>query len=411
MKRIAGILLVAVVLLFLSSNVLAGPIRYFLDLHNLRTIIYIPQIFGVIACLAYLCRPRISKLLLFLILLSIFACLNGLYHSGGTHQVLFGLYVLMPLFLGIISYSSITNYLDQIRIFFLILLTIAVLGVFLDVPFDMPWLSSRYIIGEYEIDIARGWTTIGIERRAGFSRASFDAAIQIFLLATFLQFFIKRRLLRSVIWIISGFAIALTTTKGIIIAYCWASFFLNFYRLLPRWFWKALTVLIISIGIALPWASFFIPRNLRIIDPVGRFLLSSLLDRIYNNWPEALHLIIEHGNAIFGRGIGGIGVAQMYFESGLYNPADNIHIYLYALIGIAYIVIIMYLVYVITRLRYKALPFDRLAFVIIVAAFIFGITSNVLEAAFFSYFIGITTRYIVARSNHDFVRMKVLSPP
>ena len=58
-------------------------------------------------------------------------------------------------------------------------------------------------------------------------------------------------------------------------------------------------------------------------------------------WPEAIELIHDSGNSLLGRGIGGLGTSQLYFEHDLYNPGDNMFIHIWANYGIIFLILLI----------------------------------------------------------------------
>ena len=105
-------------------------------------------------------------------------------------------------------------------------------------------------------------------------------------------------------------------------------------------FYVAMFVLVALVGImvALPCASGTqdLLSNTSSSD-FGFLTLSSMLDRASVMWPAAFQLIASDQNPlewIFGRGLGGIGAAQAFFEPLKVNSADNLFVFLYVTFGL-----------------------------------------------------------------------------
>jgi hypothetical protein len=61
--------------------------------------------------------------------------------------------------------------------------------------------------------------------------------------------------------------------------------------------------------------------------------VSSFEQRVTATWPDGLALPSRGGHWLTGRGLGGIGVAQMYFEPSIFNSGDNFFVYLWGAFG------------------------------------------------------------------------------
>src|SRR5439155_2601258 len=137
-------------------------------------------------------------------------------------------------------------------------------------------------------------------------------------------------------WLLSGVTIALTTSKTPALIYLVLSLFWLTRRLVPRKAWRLVPMGLLAMCVALPLSTLLVSYDLSSIvqEPIQRLLLASVGDRLDWLWRDALVMVVEHGEPVLGRGVGGIGMAQQYFESALFSPADNLAVYLYALFGV-----------------------------------------------------------------------------
>lgn len=390
-----------VALVFLLSETLGGALRYGLSLVGFHPLIYVPKMLVLAILLATLLRAlvggRINGLYLGALVVLGPSALAGLLYTTGFFQVSFGLYVLSPLLFGIVAYPTFRRTWPKLKPYVTILWLVAATGVLLNSCYVFPWEGFSYHLAGLDIEASRKWTTIGIKRVAGFSRASFDAAIQIFLLGLFLIVIMCRRKLRVIVWMITGVTIALTTMKTIMAVYLAFTILLLFWKFVPRLVLLSLPTMAAFIGIMLPLSTLFTNYQLNLNDSVSLFLFRSFGERLSHTWPVALELIQQHGTALLGRGIGGIGTPQKYFEVSLANPADNIYVYLYAIFGIGMLFIISMYAGLVRRLSFRANPLDAYFYFVVLAILIGGLTTNVMESAYLTLFAGLSVHHLVAK--------------
>ena len=132
------------------------------------------------------------------------------------------------------------------------------------------------------------------------------------------------------------------------------------------------------------------------------FLFASFEDRLTWAWPDGFNLVIQHGSTILGRGIGGIGAAQKYYEPELYAFADNLYLYIYGALGVLVLPIIGYYTLIISRLDIARSPWQRLIWFWAIAVLMSGWATNGIEGAFTSILLGLTLAY--AYRNHVGIR-------
>ena len=274
---------------------------------------------------------------------------------------------------------------------------IAVVGVFLNSAYTFPWVGFSYEVQGITVEGARQWTTFGISRLSGFSQASFAAANQILLLGSFVVATSRRWGWQLVVWSASGAAIYLTTTKSISGIFVLLSLFLVLKRFVPRPVWGLLPATVVVVGVALPLSTLVVPYALDLESRLSQVLLLSFDARLTDTWPRTLELVAQQGNVLLGRGVGGIGTPQRYFEpmAQLSSPGDNLFLYLYALVGVS--VLPVMLVYALSAARLE--PRDRLDsffFMALLSVLLLGVTSNVLESGIFSLFFGLSLRHVLA---------------
>ncbi|SEH08554.1 hypothetical protein [Candidatus Venteria ishoeyi] len=401
-----GILFVFFLLLF--SEIMSGVSRYYLSTLGLTPLIYVPKMLILLIILVIIMhsiwRAKINKIyLIILLLFAIFACVGLYYAEGGSLQVAFGGYVLMIFFFGIIALPSFIYAESKLKPYIIALWLLAIIGVLLDYYYTLPWTGSEYQFVGANIEGSRQWVYLGVERLAGFGRISFATAIQILLLGIFLVVMIDSWWFRMFIWLIGGGVIVLTTTKTVVGVYIALTLFIIFRTLLPHVFWRSVLILIALIGIAMPVSTLIYSYQIRLDSYISEFVFMSFGMRFMNIWPQAFELVENHGSLLLGRGIGGIGSAQIYFEPFLSNPGDNLYLYLYLLSGFGMFPFIWAYVRWAGRLDLHSNSFDILFFMIAMSVLLEGWTVNLIESPVFALFFGLSFRYVfLKKSNLNF---------
>ena len=109
-------------------------------------------------------------------------------------------------------------------------------------------------------------------------------------------------------------------------------------------------------------------------------------------WPRAWELLHHHGHPLWGRGMGGVGTPQTYFEPDRFNAADNLFLYGFVVSG--WIALPGFLLLLLSSLRLQ--PWrseaDTAAFCLLLATLTYGITANVVESGFFAMAAGMAVR-------------------
>lgn len=403
MKQIASTrgqrFILVIVFLFLLSEVLGGAIRYGFARTGLAPLVYLPKaLLGlalVVALAVDLARVRMSATYLAALALLALGLVHGYLVLGKPVQVAFGLWVLIPFLGGIVALPALVSAWPRVGLYAFVLWAVAVSGVLINVVYSWPWMGFEYTLAGLEIEGSRLWQTGGLVRLAGFSRASFEAANQILPLAAVLMVW-GRGEWRLAVWLLSGVTVALTTTKTPIAIYLVLTLFWLTRRSAMRNVWRLLPIGLAAISSTFPLSTLLVDYDLSSIleDPVHRLLFASVGDRLEWMWPDTLAMVLKHGTVLFGRGVGGIGMAQQYFEPVLYSPADNLAVYLYALFGILGIgSLVLYAL----GLSLFALR-DRISLLVFVAGLIVllaGLTGNVLESSVLGFVFGASLGYAV----------------
>jgi hypothetical protein len=390
--------------IFLFSEVMTGPLRYLLSMANLSALVYVPKILlaatvlGVTLYRIYV--GRISTAFAVTLLIFALSSLVGWIYTGNLMQPAFGIYALIPLLYAVMAEPALRKAGTRILPYVVVLWCLAALGVAIDYYTDVPWAGLEYKFGDVSVEGSREWTTFGFERVAGFARASFEAADQLLLLSIVIVFLSERKLLKPIVWIATGILIYWTTTKKtsgtwiiltLVLPWMTARFTPAVIIRQAAWVIPTLAALI---GIALPVSTLFITYQLGLNDFVSQVLFASFDERLTYVWPASLDLALTHGSPIFGRGIGGIGTAQKYFEESLQMPGDNFFVYVYVIFGVFSLPLILFYTKRVATGFLKKHDYAALMWTLSISVLFNGWATNVLESPITSIVLGASISYL-----------------
>ena len=390
--------------LFLLGDVLGGAIRYYAVQFHIPWVSYVPYV--LLACslvpmfFVYLVSEGVTSTYLQVVVLFGIATTWGAFNLGRSDQIGFGLWVCVAFFYGIVLLPAIMRGWRSLTPYVFFLWALAVAGVFINFFYSWPWIGLRYQVGATVIEASRRWTAgaLSFSRLPGFSRASFDVSLQILIPCIFLAGALRRRWWIPV-WVLSAAAIALTTDKTVAAIFILLSIGGALHRKPLRPFWRYLPLTLAALDILLPFSMLLIKIDwmdaLRSHLWIGLF--ASFLARMQVGWPEWLRMIAERGNWFLGRGMGGIGTPQLYFEPTLYSSADNIAVYLYGVFGIPGLALLLVYAWNVTRSLGDSLG-ARFLFLCSCVVLLEGATSNVMEAPLLALALGLTLRYFQTAS-------------
>ncbi|UCD94200.1 MAG: O-antigen ligase family protein [Candidatus Zixiibacteriota bacterium] len=384
-----------------------APLRYALYHAGFPIFIYLKDAFLVAIFLYFVIRTafsaRMNRLLLVLLAVILYGIVVGLFNGLALLQVLFGAKIYLPFFIGFLAiYSFGLERTFLIRLFH-VFVPIILLGLLLDLLFDLPWAGFEYEAYGVPIQAARKWWTLTLPRLSGFARASFETAILLTSLSTLYlashlspsDTFSRRINLGNIILLILSLAgVVLTTSKSSIVAFLFLAIFYflinswekygDTYRPISGLAVKLLLILILLAGIIPPAVALTSPTivtdHLSSGSTIITAVSASYVERMQTMWPEALALLSSGYMFVTGRGVGGIGAAQHYFEESAYNAADNLYVYFLVDFGTIFLALfLLYLIYnvlMLTPLKRKCFYFSLFCLVL----FTYGTTLNVIES-------------------------------
>jgi hypothetical protein len=386
---------------YFFSFIIESPLRFVLFKVHLSVLLYLRDM--VLVFLVYLYFVKIIKklvvdkytLVLFQIIL--FFSFIGFIYTSNFLMVPFGIKTLLPFIAAFVwgekLIDSILNSKKVIWFFYIA----CCCGLIINLFYNYPWDNLNYSIGNFNVRGVRTFTAIEVIRRLnGFSNSPQKISDQIMIL-TLIYFCMFRGYKKWLIWICGLVFLVLTTCKTVIICLIIVGIFSIIKKIIPpklKILQKSLIIpLLLIIGLPLISQNIVINSNgKRSIEE--EFLLGSLFSRGQSTWPDAFNLIATHGNWLTGRGIGGIGGVQTYFEPELYSPGDNMFVYLYGLFGIfAFFIIFLYFY----KSQFIKLNSSKNLFFFYLSVFIFwnGITTHGIEDGFMLIFYGLLMFYLL----------------
>ena len=381
---------------WLTTSVIEGPLRGGLAAVGLANIIYLRDLALVLTVAVAFVLPVLRGtrhapgLVLMGWLLALHLCIGLL--MGGTLTLfdrLFGVKIFMPMLFTVAIFPAVDKHFRLFVQVMAVFFVISAAGVFLnDALGEMPWEGLTYDTAFGQVETTKKWWMDGgLRRLSGFARASFDAAMILGLGGAMLMALARAWWLRLLIAAIGCWAILLTTSKGMVLAYLVAALWLvptNRSRgsLAAG---RSIVILLLLIACLVPtlFMIMSVPEFPVDIPP----LLSSLWDRFSWMWPSAFALLPDWFGAFTGAGLGGIGMPLGLIP--VPNTADSIFVYYYISFGLLGI---LYLAFPVVAILGRKAQADPRSFVwagLLVIAYGYGLSANMVEQSFFTSVFGL----------------------
>ena len=397
------------ILIYIASLVFEGPIRFFLQSYGIEYVLYSRDMFIILCLVVYIIKSlnifKINRAFLIVIIILIFHSIIGIYILNNYLMILFAWKIYLLLLFGILYGQLFFINLRLTVRFFSILVICAISGVIINYYWAFPWEGLTYSLGGFDIQgvevygMPSDWALV-VLRRSGFSKNYLIAAMDILLLATFLICYLNNNLFMVLIWFFSGLAISLTLAKGVILVYLLITILLLCYRIIPNYYniYQKVLLVIALIGIAAPYLTYIISPYHDV--PV---ILLSIIQRTLETWPGVFNLVKSHGNLIVGRGFGGMGPSQLYFEFDKINPGDNVFMSFYGNFGIFGILYLLYAVIIAQSLELKR---EMFYYLFVISFYCVGITTSTIDIPLFSLFFGVFIGYMQLLNQNYLIRAK-----
>jgi hypothetical protein len=382
-------------LAFLAATIFSAPVRWILATIGLAPLAYLP-IVGLLLFSLYVLvwqfvyGPFGARAFLACGLL-VYSIAVGILMTPSPRQVLFAAYMLIPLYGGLLLAPQWTKMMDASRIT-LLLWWLAIVGAVVANPYiDYPWVGFEYSVGGVTVETGREWWSGDVQRYSGFSRASFDAAVQSVIFLILASDTVRHRILRLAMAAATCYCIWLTNSKTVIGVLALVVVCQEMPEAMLHRIRGVLVAFFVTVGCALPLIGWiYLPRLNAINTSSG---LHSYEDRLRYMWPEAFDLWIHRGNWFTGRGLGGLGTAQNYFEPEIFNAGDNLHLYVCVSLGVVAIPLFIYIWTRVAQLSIERGSHSRRIFLISLVPLSYGLMVNVIENAMLSLSLGLFIRY------------------
>lgn len=374
-----------------ALDCLDGAIRFGLYQLGVPSLVYLREAMLLLAALAALLTYGVSVRMVALAIALVAGVCTGLFYLDNPMQVVFGLRTLFPLYAGF-AIAAMPSPLWRNTRWIGIMFWVQLAGIALQYFIEYPWVGFNYDLGDYTINSSRlWWAGDGTVRLCGFARVSSGAASSLSITGIWLFALCRNRLVGWTFWVLTLVGLAATTSKVVIAAwFLVTALVITRHMLAHQYLARRVATSVVAYGVAL--AVIALPLlPVRIGDRMANtsihwLTLSSIGDRAEDIWPQAWDIILNQGNPITGRGIGGIGMGMFYFEKEMYNPADNMFLFGYAQLGI----IAAIFPFVLASQAIRGVDSTRIdhhaVALYLIIGIVTGITSNVLEggtAAFF----------------------------
>jgi hypothetical protein len=389
-------------MLFILKEVFGGVFRYLTVMTGTEALNYVPPLLAILSLYFYYANAVIVGRVHYpMIAIGVFVFIYGLYacvNSISFTQSAIGFYIWLPFFVGMLL--RVQNRDGIIFKWMLLLWAIAVVGMILNSFTEFPWAGTSYEILGVQREVARKWAYLDYDRLAGFGRSSFTTSYLILFYCCAILYSKKLSVfVRVGCYAVSFYALFLSTNKTSLLLWAVIPILLVGYeicrfvfpeRLLLPYYWaktSVISLLVFLIGLPL-WSE--VPSLLFDRQTFYFFSFASLMERMQYAWPTSFALLAYGGNAILGRGIGGIGTAQKFTEPDLYMFADNLFVYVFVSAGIVGVVALFYSL--IANLRSDYL-YDKSKFGITYFLLLYilgiGVTVNTIEGPFQALVLGV----------------------
>jgi len=408
-------------LVFLIFEVLQGPLRYYLSSMGGVVLAYAPKGLMLLALVALVIRVlwklRLDKTVLATGAVFALFVLVGIYYTHRISQPLMGVFALMPMLFGVVAEPAFSRFGERILPYAIALWLCVAIGVGYNYFHTMPWTGFSYQLGDAEVEVSRDWTYFGVERIAGFARASFEAAMQLLVLGLVCSVLLRNRVFAFAVWGATGVLIAITTTKTTLGLYFFLTILLPLLvpraapGVLKRTAGRVLPVVLALIGVLLPASTQFSKIGSSFANQDSGTLLVSFGMRLAQMWPDTFTMIFKHGSVLLGRGLGGIGAAQKIFEPDFYSPADNVYLYLYATFGVLALAIIWAFTRALSRLKFAGNRMATLTWFLGISILMEGWTVSCVEGGTTAVGAGLVAAFSIRLTKGGYPRRKSISFP
>lgn len=382
---------------YLLTYAVEGPLRYLGSSVGFPNVIYVRDLVALACVVALYAKYLIvddvvDAALATTAALGVTSFALGLLYSGSVFQTIFGFKVFLSMIFGLGVWPVVRQRARQFAVFVAVIFAISVAGVVLNFALGkFPWEGQAYDTAFGTVLATREWWIVGgIRRLPGFARASFDAAMMIGLSGAVLLTVVRSIWSRVLIGTVAIAIIALTTSKGMMLAFTvvWLWLLCSPGRKGSK-FGLAIAGLLLLMTVLLPAVVVLLgvqpaPRD----TDLPTFLLS-MWERFADMWPRGIGLMRDALSAVTGLGFGSIGMPQKVgLHPEAFNAADSIFIYFYLTFGVLGIAYLAFPMLVSQRVLQREPNLSQAYLALLIITYGYGLSINMMEQSFFAAFLG-----------------------
>lgn len=389
----------ALLFLYLASIAVEGPLRFGLSTAGFPNALYLRDAIPA-GSLAFLFARELwnhraidLRILVPSVVLFAHACL-AVIADVEPFPILFAVKIFLFIPYGMAMWPLVRARLDGALAAAALLYAITLAGVGANVLLGrMPWEGLSYDTAFGPVTTTREWwIASGVPRLPGIARTSFNAAMILGITGLLTAIRFPSLWLRLVLAAVTLLAIVATTSKGMVLAYAVAATWLMLDPGGRHTIASRLLVACIA-GVALVLPTLVVLLDLGASLHAGSFpdLLVSVWERFATMWPLAFQILPSGAAGLLGAGLGSIGTPQEFSATAhLANAADSLAIYLiinFGVLGVLYYCLPALALPRVQRETDRRIPLAFTAILLI--AYGYGLSVNMLEDSFFSICIGL----------------------
>jgi hypothetical protein len=396
--RAGDFLLCALLIVYLSSLLGEGALRYMLAVSGVPNALYLRDAIPAATLAALFLRSLFSEDKIDLVIaipmaLLVFHATYSAMAGLALFSIAFGLKIFIFIPYGMAMWPLVRRRFALSLMVASIMFAVALLGVFANFFLEkMPWEGLEYETAFGEVSTTREWwMSDGTRRLPGFARTSFNAAM-ILGITGLLALIRFRRLLAQLLITVSAIAaIVLTTSKGMVLGFPLAAFWVMVQQRKPRLSGAGLVGTVCIATLALPLSIVYFGLSSSMSVSSFPTLLVSVWERFTMMWPLAFDLLPEGPQAVLGAGLGSIGTPQSFGGAPhRFNAADNFSIFMlinFGLPGLCY--------YALPALSLRKVAAAETAMIyrayvgLLLIAYGYGMSINMAEESFFAVMFGL----------------------
>jgi hypothetical protein len=396
--RAGDSLLCALLGVYLVSISLEGVLRYALAMAGAPNAIYLRDAIPVATLLVLFLRSllndnRIDLAIAIPAAVLAFHAAYAAMAGVAFFAIAFGLKIFMFIPYGMAMWPLLRRRLDLALTMGSIMFAVTLAGVLANFLFErMPWEGVEYETAFGAVSTTRlWWIEEERSRLPGFTRTSFNAAMILGITGLLALLKFRRPVARLAIAACAIAGIVLTTSKGMVLAFPLAALWLVVQDRRP---WMSGTLLVGSVcaaTLALPFIVVYFDLGSAMSQSSFPSLLVSVWERFTTMWPQAFGLLPDGPEALLGAGLGSIGSPQLYGDTPhRLNAADNFAVFMmlnFGLPGLCY-----YAMPALSLPRVaatEAASIHRAYVALLLIAYGYGMSINMVEESFFSIFFGL----------------------